>query len=179
MHQAQKTPVPTYEIEGVGFSQDETVVVVGGGEEAESVQDYIACSGKVIGVTNTRPRWFLLLLDDHRQITARPHHIESLRTVHGARLHLYRQTLEQFFYSNDFPAYVRAAGQEGHLNKAFYLMLYSNGTWAGLKENQMDSGDSGLALLLWDPKEPHLSGLKDYLRDRLRHHFETRTSSCS
>jgi len=77
MREARPAPaMPIYEIEGVSFTHQEPVLVVGGGEEAESVQDYVDRTGKVINITNTRPRWFLLVLDGGPQIVARPHHLK-------------------------------------------------------------------------------------------------------
>ncbi len=76
MREARPTPSrTTYEIEGVSFTHEEPVLVTGGGEEAESVQDYIGRKGKVINITNTRPRWFCLVLEGGPQIAARPHHL--------------------------------------------------------------------------------------------------------
>lgn len=69
------SPLPTYEIEGVSFTHQEQVLVIGGGEEAESIQDYIGRTGRVINITNTRPRWFILVLENGPQIVARPHHL--------------------------------------------------------------------------------------------------------
>jgi hypothetical protein len=170
MRQAQKT----YEIEGRGFAHHEAVVVVGGGKDAESVQDYIDCSGKIVGVTNTRPRWFLVFLDDQRQIAARPHHIEPLRAVHGARQRLYDETLDRFFLSNDFAVYISKAEaeQEGFL----YLTLYPDGTWAALTQEERDGGRSAIELLFWKPEGP-LDFIKEYLRDRLRYIFENLSSA--
>lgn len=65
------------DIAGRRFARYEPVRVIGGEPEADSVQDYVGCAGKVIGVTNTLPRWFALRLDDGRQIAALPHHIEA------------------------------------------------------------------------------------------------------
>ncbi len=77
MREARPTPSRTiYEIEGVSFTPQEPVLIIGGGEEAESVQDYIGRRGKVITLTNTRPRWFILALEDGPQILARPHHLQ-------------------------------------------------------------------------------------------------------
>ncbi len=77
MREVRPTPsIPVYEIEGVSFTHQEPVLVIGGGEEAESVQDYIGRTGKVVNVTNTRPRWFILVLENGPQIAARPHHLK-------------------------------------------------------------------------------------------------------
>jgi len=65
-----------YIIGGTRYASYEPVQVIGGGLEADSVEDYVGDSGKVIGVTNTLPRWFALRLDDGRKIAALPHHLQ-------------------------------------------------------------------------------------------------------
>lgn len=72
----QRRPARVYEIEGVSFAHEEAVLIVGGGEEAESVQEYVGRTGRVVNITNTRPRWFCVLLDCGSQIVARPHHLQ-------------------------------------------------------------------------------------------------------
>ena len=64
------------DIAGIRFARYEPVKVIGGEPEADSVEDYVGCEGKVIGVTNTLPRWFCVRLDDGRQIAALPHHLQ-------------------------------------------------------------------------------------------------------
>jgi hypothetical protein len=77
MREARLAPaIPTYEIEGVSFTHQEPVLVIGGGEEAESVQKYAGRTGRIINITNTRPRWFILVLENGPQIVARPHHLK-------------------------------------------------------------------------------------------------------
>lgn len=77
MREVRPAPaIPTYEIEGVSFKHEEQVLVVGGGEEAESVQDYVGRTGQIVNITNTRPCWFCLVLENGPQIAARPHHLK-------------------------------------------------------------------------------------------------------
>ncbi|MGH2496535.1 MAG: hypothetical protein ACRDIV_17695 [Ktedonobacteraceae bacterium] len=64
------------DIADIRFARYEPVRVMGGDPEAESVEDYVGYGGKVIGVTNTLPRWFCVQLADGRKIAALPHHIQ-------------------------------------------------------------------------------------------------------
>lgn len=74
--QQERSGSQSYRVDGIDFQEKEPVVVLGGGEDAVSVQPYLGLPGRICGHTATSPRWAVVDLNDGRRITARGHHLQ-------------------------------------------------------------------------------------------------------